>query len=64
LVNTSDFPAGQYNYTCQTQDGQLGGTQSGFIPADGTLQALCYYGYPGRSAWVVIAGTAYEKRGW
>ncbi|WP_206477159.1 Ig-like domain-containing protein [Microbacterium sp. KRD172] len=64
-VNTQDFPAGTYNVTCQSSNqGQIGGNHSVSLPANGTRQLSCYFGYPGQNVWVEINGTAYEKRAW
>jgi len=64
-VNTSEFPAGNYNLTCHSDRGQVGsGTYSESLPANGTQQLGCYFGYPGVNVWVEINGKAYEKRGW
>lgn len=63
-VNTQDFSAGNYSLKCMTADGQLGSTRTEYLPANGTKQLDCYYGYPGRNAWVELDGKAYEKRAW
>ena len=54
-VNTSNFPAGTYSYTC-VGDGNGYYSNSMFFPANGTVETPCVWGYPGTQVYVQIHG--------
>ncbi|MFJ6651584.1 Ig-like domain-containing protein [Microbacterium sp. NPDC091313] len=57
VVNTQDFPAGNYQVYCySSRDGQFAGGRSWDLPRNGSTQMGCYYGYPGDEVWVRIQG--------
>ena len=56
-LNTQNFPAGDYRIWCNSSDGE--GRWSGYvhsIPANGTIDVGCWYGWPGRTVWLEIEG--------
>ena len=55
-VTVSDFPAGNYVLRCNDDASGTWGTRTYAVPANGTVQLTCYYGNPGRRAWVSIDG--------
>ncbi|WP_425955086.1 Ig-like domain-containing protein [Xylanimonas sp. McL0601] len=73
-LNTSDFPAGSHDVECWSGtnpdasgwhnivDPGSGKTRS--LPANGSVQLTCYYGYLGTQVAVRIDGTLYEPRVW
>ncbi|MGO2932478.1 Ig-like domain-containing protein [Microbacterium sp.] len=63
-LNTKDFPAGDHQLSCMSDQGQIGSTRTENLPANSTKQLDCYFGYAGSDVWVVIDGKAYEKRAW
>lgn len=66
VVNTQDFPAGNYRVYCaSSRDGQFAGGASWNLPANGSVQLGCYYGWPGEQVWVTIQGWGdSERRPW
>ncbi|MFC8682236.1 Ig-like domain-containing protein [Microbacterium ureisolvens] len=65
-VNTQDFPAGRYQVYCYSSgQGEFAGGASWNLPANGSVQLGCYYGYYGEQVWVRIVGYGdSEKRVW
>ncbi|MDW4573578.1 Ig-like domain-containing protein [Microbacterium sp. M3] len=65
-VNTQDFPAGRYQVYCYSSgQGEFAGGASWNLPANGSVQLGCYYGYYGEQVWVRIVGYGEsEKRVW
>jgi hypothetical protein len=68
VVNTQDFPAGNYSVGCNAT-GPYGGTPfvqgaSRNIGANDRVQLGCYFGDDGAEVWVTIGGKAYERRTW
>ncbi|WP_214467963.1 Ig-like domain-containing protein [Microbacterium flavescens] len=68
VINTQDFPAGNYAVYCNAT-GPYGGTpfaggSSRSIPANGSVQIGCYFGDNGEQVWVTIGGKAYERNTW
>ncbi|WP_127473771.1 Ig-like domain-containing protein [Microbacterium sulfonylureivorans] len=55
-VTVSDFPAGNYVMRCNDDASGTWGTRTYAVPENGTVQLTCYYGNPGRKAWVSIDG--------
>ena len=56
-LNTQNFPAGDYRIWCNSNDG--GGRWSGYVhsvPANGTINVGCWYGFPGKTVWLEIEG--------
>ncbi|TQJ30562.1 Ig-like domain-containing protein [Microbacterium sp. SLBN-146] len=65
VVNTQNFPAGDYQVTCySSRSGAFATTRVTSIPANGSRELGCYYGYAGDQVWVGISGTQYERRSW
>ena len=70
VVNTSDFPAGDYQVWCNSNapngGSHFAGGGSWSIPANGAVEISCFHGSGGRGyeVWVTIGGTDYEHRQW
>lgn len=65
VVNTRDFPAGNYTYKCYGGGSQFNSWEGPVhFPANGSTQLQCYYGMPGAAVWVVLNGTRYETTYW
>ena len=65
VVNTKDFPAGNYSYKCMANGSQFNNWEGPVhFPANGSTRLECYYGMPGAQVWVVLNGTAYERTTW
>jgi len=70
VVNTTDFPAGNYRVWCNsnapTAGPRFAGGSSWNIPANGSIEIGCFHGSGGRGyeVWVTIGSTDYEHRGW
>jgi hypothetical protein len=63
VVNTQDFPAGNYQVYCySSRDGEFAGGRSWDLPRNGSTQLGCYYGYPGDQVWVRIQGYGESER--
>lgn len=69
VVNTKDFPAGDYRVSCNAT-GPYGGTpfaggSTRSLPANGSVQLGCYFGDAGEQVWVTISGWGDgERRTW
>ncbi|HZU92501.1 MAG TPA: Ig-like domain-containing protein [Microbacterium sp.] len=64
-LTTKDFKAGTYSVTCYSETGKIGsGDYSRKLPANGSIELPCFYGYRGDQVWVTIDGKAYEKQTW
>ena len=55
-VTVKNFPAGNYALRCNDGNSSWGGGSTTWVPANGTVRANCYYGYPGNRVWVTIVG--------
>lgn len=58
VVNTENFNGGDYRVVCHDNyqgEGSFGG-RTYSLPANGSRQLGCYYGYPGYDVWVTIEG--------
>jgi hypothetical protein len=70
MVNTSNFPAGNYEVWCNsnapTAGPRFAGGSSKNIPANGSVELGCFHGNGGRGyqVWVTINGTDYERSNW
>ncbi|MDQ0726930.1 hypothetical protein QFZ21_001930 [Microbacterium sp. W4I20] len=68
VVNTSNFPAGNYPVSCNSDapDGyRFSNYGSVAIPANGSINLTCFHGYGGRAqVWVTINGADYERTAW
>ncbi|WP_337002584.1 MULTISPECIES: Ig-like domain-containing protein [unclassified Microbacterium] len=70
VINTSNFPGGDYQVWCNSNAPSAGprfaggGTWS--IPSNGAVEISCFHGMGGRGyeVWVTIGGTDYEHRQW
>ena len=57
-VTVKNFPAGNYTLSCNGT-GQWGGTwgsETRWVPANGTVELSCYFGSPNERFWVSIGG--------
>ena len=59
-LNVQNFPAGNYTLSCLSGGSLIVGTtpQVYSVPANGSVQLNCYFGYPGESVSVGISGRA------
>ena len=70
VINTSNFPAGDYQVYCNsnapTAGPRFAGGGTWSIPANGAVEISCFHGMGGRGyeVWVTIGGTDYERRQW
>jgi hypothetical protein len=70
LVHTENFSAGTHSVECWGNNGGWhnivydGRSYSMSLPANGTAQAYCYYGYSGQQVRVRIDGKDYEATTW
>lgn len=56
-LTTRDFTPGTYRLYCNSsRDGEWTSGKNYDLPANGTIQLTCYYGYPGDQVWVRIDG--------
>ncbi|MFE6997792.1 Ig-like domain-containing protein [Microbacterium sp. NPDC057659] len=55
-ISVSNFPAGNYRLFCNDPGGEWGGGVDIKVPANGKVNAKCYYGFPGKSVHVRIGG--------
>lgn len=58
-VTVKDFEPGTYTLSCNSEPGPYGGTWGTgtyTLPANGTVQLRCFFGDPGKRAWVSIQG--------
>lgn len=63
VLNTSDFPAGNYRVYCNSNtQGEFAGGRSWNIPANGSIQLGCFYGHPNTEVWVRIEGWGTSER--
>ena len=58
VLNVTDFPAGNYQLTCNGTgpNGGTWGTQRYDVPANGSVQLTCFFGGRGDEAWVGVTG--------
>ncbi|MCL1869462.1 MAG: Ig-like domain-containing protein [Promicromonosporaceae bacterium] len=66
-VTLANFSAGTHTVECWGDNGgahNVASTYTMNLPANGTVQPQCYYGYPNRHVWVRIDGVDYQKSVW
>ncbi|MFS0866163.1 Ig-like domain-containing protein [Microbacterium sp. 179-B 1A2 NHS] len=69
VLNTENFPAGNYNVMCKYSGGNVSGTAWSYnVPANGQVVLQCFLGADGYDVWVDIQGWGgavdTEKRWW
>ncbi|WP_435749073.1 fibronectin type III domain-containing protein [Microbacterium sp. PMB16] len=68
VVNLSNFPAGSYSLSCNSDAPggyRFSSYRSVAIPANGSINLTCFHGYGGRAqVWVTINGGDYERTNW
>jgi hypothetical protein len=55
VLNTKNFPAGSYYITCEGRNGEFAG-RNWDVPANGSIQLGCFYGYPNTTVTINIRG--------
>ncbi|QAY59932.1 tandem-95 repeat protein [Microbacterium protaetiae] len=66
-VTTKNFTAGTYTVSCNatsTTDNPFSTYTNVKVPADGSFEPGCYFGYSGEQVWVTIGGKDYGKTTW
>lgn len=62
-LNVENFPAGNYRIWCSADgDARWGGGYTINIPANGSVEPGCYYGWPGARVYVEIVGWGDSER--
>jgi len=56
VVSFSNFSDGPHTITCRASDGDEGGFYSYVRSGPNNTSSVCYYGFPGRTAWVTVDG--------
>jgi hypothetical protein len=70
VINTANFPAGNYQVYCNSTSPSAGPRFAGGgrwnIPANGAVEISCFHGMAGRGyqVWVTIGGADYERSNW
>lgn len=57
-------PGGSHTITCRASNGDEGGFFSYVRSGSSNTSAVCYYGFPGHSAWVTVDGVRSNTVAW
>jgi hypothetical protein len=64
VVTWKNFSSGTHSITCRASNGDEGGFYTYQRSGSSGTSAYCYYGFPGRTAWVTVDGVSSNRITW
>lgn len=63
-ISWANFHGGSHTVVCRASSGDEGGFYTYTVSGGSGSSAVCYYGFPGRTAWVTVDGVESNRVSW